>query len=315
MATFLVTGGAGFIGSSLVRALLERNHAVRVLDDLSTGNWKNLSEVSSNIAFTEDTVCNSACLVDIMQGVDYCFHQAAVPSVPRSVADPITSNRVNVEGTLNVFLAARDSGVKRVVFASSSSVYGNTDVSPAHEELPVNPISPYGVTKATCEHYARVFSSLYAMDIVALRYFNVFGPRQDPSSQYAAVVPIFITKMLRGERPPVHGNGRQSRDFSYIDNVIQANLDACDVKGPIAGVYNAACGTETSILGLVALLNDILGTRLEPILESGRAGDIRRSCADVSRARKAFGYKPRVTVGEGLKRTVEWYRNSMRDGS
>jgi len=243
-----------------------------------------------------------------MQGVDYCLHQAAVPSVPRSVADPWTSNRVNVEGTLNVYLVARDAGVKRVVFASSSSVYGDTDISPVHEDLPVNPVSPYGVGKAACEFYARVFSSLYGTDVVALRYFNVFGPRQDPASPYAAVIPIFITKMLRGERPTVHGNGRQSRDFSYIDNVVEANLKVCEVEGPVSGVYNASCGSETSILGLVALLNEILGTRLDPILESSRAGDIQRSCADISRASKAFGYKPRITIGEGLKRSVAWYR-------
>ncbi len=315
MATYLVTGGAGFIGSNLVRSLLERGHSVRVLDDLSTGRRANLTEVLSQIEFIEGSICEVDLVNQAMDGVEYCLHQAAVPSVPRSVEDPLRSNRVNVEGTLNVFLAAREQGVRRVVFASSSSVYGNTSVSPVREDLPTQPISPYGVTKATCELYARVFSSLYNMDIVGLRYFNVFGPRQDPASEYAAVVPIFLSKMLRGERPPVHGNGRQSRDFSYIGNVVDANLRVCDAEGPLAGVYNAACGAETSILGLVALLNEILGTKLEPVFEPSRAGDIRRSCADIRRAGETFGYKPQVSVGEGLKRTVEWYRSLAGESS
>lgn len=306
MARYLVTGGAGFIGSNLVHALLARGHAVRVLDDLSTGRRENLSGVMASIEFVEGSICDESVVRDAMEGVDYCLHEAAIPSVPRSVEDPLTSNRANVDGTLNVFLAARDAKVRRVVFASSSSVYGNTEVSPAHEDLPVLPISPYGVSKAACEHYARVFSALYGIDIVALRYFNVFGPRQDPGSQYAAVIPIFITHMLRGKRPPVHGDGRQSRDFSYIDNVIHANLLACEAEGSIAGVYNAACGTETTLLGLVALLNQAMGKKLEPVFSPMRAGDIRRSCADISRSAKAFGYKPMVSVGEGLRRTLEW---------
>lgn len=311
MPACLVTGGAGFIGSNLVRGLLAEDYSVRILDDLSTGRRENFSTVAAKIEFIEGTICDPETVKDAMRGIDYCLHQAAVPSVPRSVFDPLRSNRVNVEGTLNVFLAARDVGVKRVVFASSSSVYGNAGLSPVHEDLPVTPISPYGVSKAACEHYARVFTTLYGMDIVGLRYFNVFGPRQDPESQYAAVIPIFITRMLRGERPPVHGNGRQSRDFSYIENVVAANLLACKAKDPIAGIYNAACGSETSILGLVALINDILGTSLDPVYEPNREGDIRRSCADVSRALRAFGYKPRISVGEGLKQTVDWYRSQL----
>ena len=308
MARYLVTGGAGFIGSNLVHALLDRGHVVRVLDDLSTGRRENLSQIMTSIEFVEGSICDEAVTRAAMEGVDYCLHQAAIPSVPRSVADPVTSNRANVEGTLKVFLAARDAKVRRVVFASSSSVYGNTGVSPAREDLPMIPISPYGVDKAACEHYARVFSALYGIDIVVLRYFNVFGPRQDPGSQYAAVIPIFVTHMLRGERPHVHGDGRQSRDFSYIDNVVHANLLACEAEGPLAGIYNAACGAETTLLGLVALLNHALGTKLEPVFSPARAGDIRRSCADISCAAKAFGYKPTVSVGEGLRRTLEWFR-------
>ncbi|MCL4691852.1 MAG: SDR family oxidoreductase [Candidatus Hydrogenedentes bacterium] len=308
MATCLVTGGAGFIGSNLVRALLDRGYAVRVLDDLSTGHRANLDGVASRIDFLEGSICDAGLVAAAMDGVTCCFHQAAVPSVPRSISDPVTTNRVNIEGSIHVFLAARNEGVRRVVYASSSSVYGNAETSPVHENLPTQPISPYGVSKAATEHYARVFSTLFGMDIVGLRYFNVFGPRQDPGSQYAAVIPIFINRMLRGERPPVHGNGRQSRDFSYIDNVVEANIRACEAKGAIAGVYNAACGAETSILGIVALLNDIFGTKLEPLFEAARKGDISRSCADITGALQAFGYKPQVTVGEGLKRTVDWYR-------
>ncbi len=311
MTTCLVTGGAGFIGSNLIRALLERGYGVRVLDDLSTGYRANLDEIASQVDFFEGSVCDSDLVATAMDGVECCFHQAAIPSVPRSVSDPVSTNRVNIEGSINVFLAARDAGVRRVVYASSSSVYGNADVSPVHEDLPTKPISPYGVSKAATEHYARVFSALYGMDIVGLRYFNVFGPRQDPASQYAAVIPIFINRMLRGERPPVHGNGRQSRDFSYIDNIVEANIRACEAEGPIAGVYNAACGAETSILGILALLNDILGTKLSPLFEAARKGDISRSCANIARASQAFGYKPQVTVGEGLKRTVDWYRKQV----
>lgn len=305
----LITGGAGFIGSNLVRALLDRGYRVRVLDDLSTGRKRNLRDIVADIEFLEGSISDPALVQSAMEGVTYCLHQAAIPSVPRSLSDPVATNRVNVEGTLNVFVAARDAGVRRVVYASSSSVYGNVGVSPVHEDLPTKPISPYGISKATCEHYARVFSELYGMDIVGLRYFNVFGPRQDPSSQYAAVVPIFISRMLQGIRPPVHGNGRQSRDFSYIDNVVEANILACESEEPIAGVYNVACGSETSILGMVALLNEILGLTLEPLLEPARKGDIERSCADITRAGSAFGYKPRVSVGEGLQRSVDWYRN------
>lgn len=308
MSCCLVTGGAGFIGNHLVRALLQKGHDVRVIDDLSTGNLDNLADVRERITFFLGSICDTELVTRASRGVTCCYHQAALPSVPRSVKDPWRSNRVNVEGTLNVFLAARDAGVKRVVFASSSSVYGNTDVVPTHEGLPLAPISPYGVTKATCEMYARAFTDLYGMDIVALRYFNVFGPRQNPQSQYAAVIPIFVQKMLAGERPPVDGDGMQSRDFSYIDNVVSANIKAGEAAGSIAGVYNVACGESTTVLDLVNTLNAILGLNLAPDFQAARAGDIRRSCAAIGQARAAFGYEPLVGVREGLERTVRWFQ-------
>ena len=309
MARFCVTGGAGFIGSNLVRALLARGEPVRVVDDFSTGRRENLSDVLGDIELIEGSICDSATVRAAMDGVEYCLHQAAVPSVPRSVADPWRSNRANVEGTVRVFLAARDAAVKRVVYASSSSVYGNVVTVPTSEDQPLAPLSPYAVTKAAVEMYARVFTELYGTDLVGLRYFNVYGPFQDPESQYAAVVPIFIRTMLAGRRPPVDGDGSQSRDLSYIDNVVSANLLACQKEGSIAGVYNIACGTSTSVLDLVDMLNEILGTRLEPDFRAARPGDIRTSCADVSKARAALGYEPTVTVEEGLRRTVAWYRN------
>lgn len=337
MAAYLVTGGAGFIGSHLVHALLARGDDARVLDDFSTGRRSNLAEVEGRIELIEGSICDREVVARAMAGVECCFHQAAIPSVPRSVADPWASNRANVEGTLNVFLAARDAGVRRVVFASSSSVYGNTATYPVHEELPLAPISPYGVSKAACEMYARAFAGLYDIDLVGLRYFNVFGPRQDPESQYAAVVPLFIKAMLAGERPPVNGDGGQSRDFTFVENVVAANLAAAnfavansaagklhvanlaganvaagDNAGRLSGVYNVACGAASSVLDVVAHLNRILGTAIEPVFRPARPGDIRRSLADIRKASAAFGYRPQVGLEEGLRRTVAWMKGEER---
>jgi len=309
MPQTLVTGGAGFIGSHLVRALLERGDAVRVLDDFSTGYRANLDAVRDDIELIEGSICDLNLTTKAMQGVDFCFHQAAIPSVPRSISDPWYSNRVNVEGSLNVFLAARDAGVRRVMYASSSSVYGNAATMPLVESFPREPISPYGVTKATMEMYAHTFSDLYDIDIVGLRYFNVFGPRQDILSDYAAVVPIFLNHMTKGERPPVFGNGLQSRDFSYVQNIVHANLLAADAETAIAGVYNIACGAPVTVCDLVAMLNDILGTALEPDFRPERSGDILNSHANISKARDAFGFAPVVTVQDGLVPTVEWFRD------
>ena len=312
MARYLVTGGAGFIGSNLVHALLEAGHEVRVIDDFSTGRRENLEQVADAIELFEGSICDTDLLARAFDGVEFCLHEAAIPSVPRSVEDPAQSNRANVDGTLNVFLAARDAGAKRVVYASSSSVYGNTRVIPAHEDLPLDPISPYGVTKAANELYAAVFSELYDIEIVGLRYFNVFGPRQDPASQYAAVIPIFVTAMLAGNSPPVDGDGLQSRDFSYIENVVQANRQVCERSERMVGVYNVACGATTSILELVDLLNDVLGTSLEPMHRPSRPGDIHTSYADIAKARTTFGYEPTISVREGLERTVEWYQTEEK---
>ena len=309
MARFLVTGGAGFIGSNLVEALLERGEDLRVIEDFSTGRHSNIEKFKSSLTLFDGSICDEEILREAFDGVDYCLHLAAIPSVPRSIEDPVSSNRVNIEGTLKVFMAAHEAGVKRVVCASSSAVYGNTQTVPSHEALSVAPISPYGVTKATNELYASVCSELYHIDIVCLRYFNVFGPRQDPDSPYSAVIPLFVRSMLEGKQPTVDGDGQQSRDFSHVDNIIHANLLACAAERPIAGIYNIACGASASILDLVSILNKILGTQIEPDFRDARPGDIRRSWADLSRATEAFAYAPTVSLEDGLKRVVEWYRN------
>lgn len=312
MTRYLVTGGGGFIGSNLVEALLERGEDVRVIDDFSTGRRSNIEKFEPSLTLFDGSICDEEILREAFDGVHYCIHLAAIPSVPRSIEDPVSSNRVNIEGTLKVLMAAHDAGAKRVVCASSSAVYGNTETVPSHEALPVAPISPYGVTKATNELYATVCSTLYNIDIVCLRYFNVFGPRQDPDSPYAAVIPLFVRSMLAGKQPTVDGDGQQSRDFSHVDNVVHANLLACAAERPIAGTYNIACGASASILELVSLLNNILGTEIEPDFRDARPGDIRRSWADISRAAEAFAYTPTVPLEEGLKRVVDWYRNEAR---
>lgn len=309
VGVYVVTGGGGFIGSNLARALTSRGDSVRILDDFSTGKRSNLTGLEDKVDVVEGSICDTGLLLEILNGADYCLHQAAIPSVPRSVQDPLGSNRVNVEGSLAVFLAARDAGVKRVVCASSSSVYGSSVETPTSESSPLNPISPYGVSKATGEMYARVCSDLYDLDIVSLRYFNVFGPWQDPDSAYAAVVPLFTQKLLDGESPDIHGDGGQSRDFSYIDNVVEANLAACEAKGKIAGAYNIACGASTSVLELFRMISEMLGVAIEPNHTDSRPGDIRESFANISLAQEAFGYSPKVAVREGLERTVAWYKD------
>lgn len=312
MARYLVTGGAGFIGSNLVDALVARGDDVRVLDDLSTGHRSNLADAQDKIQLFEGSICNREILREAMANVDYCLHQAAIPSVPRSTRDPWASNHVNIDGTLNVFLEARDAGVGRVVFASSSSVYGDATTYPVHEGLPVAPLSNYGVTKATAEMYAQTFSSLYEMDIVALRYFNVFGPRQDPESEYAAVIPKFITRMLAGQPPVVEGDGLQSRDFTFVDNVVAANLLACDADEPVAGVYNVSCGISVTILGLAEALGTLIEGVSGPEFAPARLGDIRKSYAAIEKAREAFDFEPKVGLEEGLRQTVAWFEQLAR---
>lgn len=310
MATFLVTGGAGFIGSNITRALLEAGDTVRVLDNFATGRRDNLSGIEESVALFEEDIRDLEAIRPAFEGADYVLHQAALPSVPRSVKDPVSTTEANVNGTLNVLIAARDAGVKRVVMASSSSVYGSNPELPKHEGMRPLPISPYAASKLADEAYAASFTHVYGLETVCLRYFNVFGPRQDPTSQYAAVIPLFVTLLLRGERPTIFGDGEQSRDFTYVANVIQANIRAATSPGGSGQAFNIACGSRISLNELLAHLNDIIGTNIEPIYTEARAGDVKHSLADISAAREAFGYDPQVSTREGLEHVVEWYRQA-----
>lgn len=308
MPKFLVTGGAGFIGSAVVRALIHRGDTVEVLDDLSSGSPGNLSDLGTQLRFTEGNLADPATVAPLLDGVQTIIHLGAIPSVPRSVAQPLRSDEINIHGTLNVFLAARDAGLRRVIYASSSSVYGRADQLPLKETLPSQPLSPYAVTKTTNELYAAVCGELYGLDCVGLRFFNVFGPRQDPHSAYAAVIPAFIAAMRSGNSPQIHGDGTQARDFTYVDNVVAAILKVCDAEQSLEGVYNVACGRRTSLLELIAALNAILGTDVQPVFGPPRQGDIQHSWADISKAAAAFGYLPEVDFYEGLRRTVDWFQ-------
>ncbi|HHV77980.1 MAG TPA: SDR family oxidoreductase [Syntrophothermus lipocalidus] len=311
---YLVTGGAGFIGSHLVEELIKRGERVRVIDNLSTGRKENIEPFLSEIEFIEGDIRDLGLVRKVMVGVDYVLHQAAVPSVPRSVRDPLATNSANVDGTLNVLIAARDAGVKRVVYASSSSVYGDTPVLPKHEGMKPEPRSPYAVSKLAGEFYCQVFYHVYGLETVALRYFNVFGPRQDPKSEYAAVVPKFITALLHGEPPVIFGDGEQSRDFTYVSNVVEANLLAAKAEQVAGEVFNIACGERITINELARLLIEIIGVScyLQPKYAPPRPGDVRHSLADVSKARELLGYKVKVDIREGLERTVEWYRSCSK---
>jgi len=309
MARYLVTGGAGFIGSNIVHALIERRAAVVVLDDFSTGRRGNLAEVAKRIEVIEGSITDPATCRRAAAGADYVLHQAALPSVPRSVEDPLATHAANVTGTLNMLVAARDARAKRFVFAASSAVYGDLAPSPKREDMPTNPLSPYAVQKLASEHYCTLFHRLYGLQTICLRYFNVFGPRQNPNSQYAAVVPAFITMYLRGQAPTINGDGAQARDFTYVDNVVHANLLACEAPDEAAGqVYNTACGHQISVNDLTALIRDIVGPDLAPRHGPPRAGDVRHSHADITKARRCLGYEPVVSFRDGLERVVEWYK-------
>lgn len=308
MPTALVTGVAGFIGSNLARELLDRGYTVRGVDNFQTGRESNLEALYTADSFTfhESDIRDEDAMAEITDGVDYVFHQAAVPSVPRSVDDPVTSTDVNCTGTATVLDAARRADVDTVVVASSSSVYGSSEELPKVETMPRNPESPYALSKYFTEKLALQCSDLYDIDTVALRYFNIFGPRQDPEGDYAAVIPKFIDLMLDGERPVIYGDGEQSRDFTYIDNAVQANVLAAesDVSGE---TFNVGCGGRLTITELVKTLNDLLGTDIEPIYDGPRPGDVRHSHADVSKAASMFDYEPKVGFEEGLERTIEFY--------
>ncbi|HWB09974.1 MAG TPA: SDR family oxidoreductase [Pirellulales bacterium] len=309
MRTFLVTGGAGFIGSHIATALVERGDRVRVLDNLSTGHRSNLAHLGSQIEFIEGDLLDRERVAQAVAGVDCIFHQAALASVPRSVEAPLDTNAACVTGTVTLLDAARRAGVRRLVYAASSSAYGDQPTSPKHEsDLPA-PISPYGAAKLAAEYYCRAFTATYGFETVALRYFNVFGPRQDPGSPYSAVIPLFITALLAGKQPVIYGNGHQSRDFTYVANVVHGNLLAADAKGAAGRMFNVANGRATSLLELIGQLNALLGTKIEPLHHPPRAGDIRESLADISAARATLGYEPQVSFDEGLKRSIDYYRS------
>jgi nucleoside-diphosphate-sugar epimerase len=310
MSTYLVTGGAGFIGSHLAEELVRRGEHVRVVDSLITGKRRNLAHLPQ-VEFLEGDLAELAVAQRAVERVDYVLHQAAIPSVPRSVSDPITSNRANIDATLNVLVAARDAGVKRVVYAGSSSAYGDTPTLPKHEEMPTSPLSPYALQKLVGEQYLKMFTRLYGLDTVTIRYFNVFGPRQDPSSPYSGVISLFISALVEGRRPTIYGDGGQTRDFTYVANVVDGVLRACHAAEIAGEMMNVATGGRISLNDLLATLADLVGTRTEAIYAEPRAGDVRDSQADVSRARRLTGYEPTVGLREGLERTLAWYRSEQ----
>jgi UDP-glucose 4-epimerase len=311
MAVYLVSGGAGFIGSNIVEELVQQGAQVRLIDNFATGKPDNLKLFKDRIDFREVDICDLKALQEAVRGADYVLHQAAIPSVPKSVIDPIASHNADVTGTLHVLWAAKEAGVKRLVYAASSSAYGDNPELPKREEMPSRAISPYGLMKFVGEEYCRLFTQLYGLETVSLRYFNVFGPRQDPSSQYSGVLSRFITAMLTGKRPVIFGDGEQSRDFTFVANVVQGNLLACHASGVAGKMYNLACGQRVNLNQVVAQLNSILGTTLEPIYEANRVGDIKHSLADISRAKAELKYTPSVQFEDGLRITVEWYRQNF----
>jgi nucleoside-diphosphate-sugar epimerase len=313
MARYLVTGAAGFIGCSLVRELLQQGHEVRGLDNLSTGKRENVADVKGDFDLRIADVRDISAVRDACKNMEYVLHQAAVASVPRSVEDPAASNDANVTGTLNVLIAARDASVGRVVYASSSSIYGDSETMPKRENMIPDPISPYAVSKMAGEMYMKSCYRVYGLETVSLRYFNVFGPRQDANSQYSGVLARFIMQMLKGERPRIFGDGTQSRDFNYIDNTVQANLKACTAPASaVSGrVFNVATGTRVTLNETYELLRKLTGYAEPPLYGPERTGDIKHSLADVSLAQQAFGYDPKVNFEDGLRRTVEWYRSNV----
>ena len=310
MAQYLVTGGAGFIGSHLCRRLLASGCAVRVLDDLSSGRRENLAVLDGEVDLVEGDLRDEALVSAALSGVDYVLHHAAVASVQTSIERPRFEQEVNAVGTLQLFEAARRAGVRRVVFAASAASYGKDPTAPKREEMLPAPESPYAISKIAGEYYARVYSSLYGLEVVCLRYFNVFGPRQDPSSPYSGVISIFAERMLAGAAPTVFGDGGQSRDFVYVDNVVEANMRACATPGIAGRVYNIGCGRSASLLELVAALNRVLGTAIEPEFAPARPGDVCISLADITRAQRELGYEPVVHFEEGLEQTLAWMRTA-----
>lgn len=314
MANFLVTGGAGFIGSNIVKALLYRGDTVRVLDNFSTGKRENLNfagmppDLLNNLETVQGDIADLDICRHAMEGIQYVLHQAAIPSVPRSIDLPLESNRANVDGTLNLLVAARDAGVKRLAFASSSAVYGNAPGFPRTETIHPAPLSPYAVQKLTAEHYLRIFYELYGLETVSLRYFNVFGPHQDPDSEYAAVIPRFIKAFVTGTPPTVYGDGEQSRDFTYVDNVVYGNLLAVEAKDAPGRIMNLACGGQLTLNQLLILLKQITGSDVEAVHTDPRPGDVRHSWADITLSEQVLNYETRVPLDEGLRKAVDYFR-------
>lgn len=311
MKKFLVTGGAGFIGSNIVKYILANNKGeVRILDDLSSGKMKNIEPVMDSIEFVKGDIRDKKCVRQAVKNIDYILHLAAIPSVPRSVAYPDITNDVNINGILNLLIAARDADVERFVFSSSSSIYGDSEVMPKLETMTPNPISPYGIHKLTGEYYCKVFYQLYGLKTVALRYFNVFGPSQDPKSEYAAVIPKFITMVLHAHNPTIFGDGEQTRDFTFVENVIKANLLSCETenKKAFGNFFNIACGAKISLNDLVKMINTVLDKNIEPVYLDPRQGDIKHSLAGVAKAEDILGFIPQIALEQGLKLTIDWYR-------
>ncbi|MCF7906883.1 SDR family oxidoreductase [Patescibacteria group bacterium] len=310
---YLVTGGAGFIGSNLVKKLLESNNYVRVVDNFSTGKKENIEEFLNNKNFEliEGDISNPKTTKGVVKNIDFVFHEAAIPSVPRSINNPFASNKANIDGTLNVLIAARDANVKKLVYASSSSIYGDSVKLPKQENDPINPISPYALTKLAGERYCQLFAQLYKLPTICLRYFNVFGPKQDPNSEYSAVIPIFIKSILDNRQPTIYGDGEQSRDFTYVDNVVNANILAMhsDISGE---VMNIACGEKISLNDLLKYINQLLSKNIEAVYEKHRDGDVKHSLADISKAKKLIKYKPLIDIKIGINKTVKWIKESIK---
>jgi nucleoside-diphosphate-sugar epimerase len=309
MASYLVTGGAGFIGSHLTEELVRRGHRVRVVDNLVTGKRQNIEHIPG-VEFVEGDLAEQTVCQRAVQGIEYVLHQAAIPSVPRSVKDPIASNRANIDGSINILVAARDAGVKRLVYAGSSSVYGNTPTLPKREDMPPNPLSPYALQKLVSEQYCQMFTRLYGFETVTIRYFNVFGPRQDPGSPYSGVISLFATALLEGRQPTIYGDGEQTRDFTYVANVVDGVLRACEAPRAAGESINVATGGRISLNGLLQAMNRGAGTNLAAVYKDERAGDVKDSQADITKAKNLLGYTPIVSLEEGLVKTLDWCRAS-----
>src|SRR5438552_8695664 len=305
MAVYVVTGGGGFIGSHIAEELLRRGETVKIIDNFSTGKRQNVEPFKNRAEVVETDIAEAENLRDVMKGVDYVIHQAEIPSVPKSIIDPVKSHQANVNGTLNLLVACRDAGVKRVVYASSSSLYGDSPTLPKHEAMMPNPLSPYGAQKLFGEMYCQVFTKAYGLETVSLRYFNVFGPRQDATSQYSGVLALFIPAVLQGKKPTIYGDGLQSRDFTYVKNVAEANLLACRVPGVAGQVFNVACGDRITVNSMLQQINKITGKDITPIYADPRPGDIEHSQADITRAKEHLGYQPKISFEEGLRNTIE----------